>query len=134
MRELPRRTPLRTPVRRLLHLARAVRGASRHGQLVARTNGHATIRQSAQLARLNWHYDFSPEDYYRYRMYRLADREAAPFVPLETNIALRTQLYGKLGLDQRLLADKRLFLKACTAAGLPVAETIADFAKGEVHW
>jgi hypothetical protein len=92
------------------------------------------LRQAAQLARLTWRYDFSPEDYYRYRMYRLADREAALFVPLEANIAIRTQLYRKLGLDPRLLADKRLFGRACATAGLPVAETLADFERGEVHW
>jgi len=101
--------------------------------VAAQTHGVPQRRQFFHLARLALKYGYSPEDYYRFRMYAAPER-AAYFLSLRTNIILRTYLYDALGLDPAPLADKRLFYQRCKDAGLPVPETVADFSQGKEQW
>lgn len=87
-----------------------------------------------QFWKLSARYGYSVDEYFRYRMHLLPAEQAAMFVPLASNILTRTFLYEKLSLDPAPLADKRVFYRACKAAGLPVPDTVADVQDGEVRW
>lgn len=96
--------------------------------------GLAPLRQFFKLWRLSTWHGYSLEECHRFRMHRLPMAQAVQFIPQRENIAARNLLYQKLGVDTGVLADKRRFYRICQAAGLPVPETVADAADGEVHW
>jgi hypothetical protein len=101
--------------------------------IAAQTHGVPRRRQFFRFATLALKRGYSPEDYYRFRMY--ATPEQAPyFLSLRKNIILRTYLYDALGLDPAPLADKRLFYRRCKNADLPVPETLVDFSQGKEQW
>lgn len=100
---------------------------------VKQTHGVSQGQQLLDLARFALKYGYSPEDYFRFRMYAVPG-QAAYFLSLRTNIILRTYLYDALGLDPSPLADKRLFYRRCKDAGLPTPETLADFNEGRANW
>ncbi len=132
------RTPLRRFVRKVF---RAVKDASltpqgvrRWGPAVDQVHGVPLYRQFLQLCWLAARYGFTAEEYYRYRMYRFRNAEAASFVSVPSNIAARGFVYYKLGLDSTPLADKRIFYRRCAEIALPVPQTVAEFEKGKVRW
>jgi hypothetical protein len=133
-RPLTWRTPLRPAVRALRSLSLAAQGVRRYGGPVRATYGITYLRQLIALWRLNLKNGYTADDFYRYRLYGVTPARSAQFVTLWSNIAIRTELYRRLGLDVDQLADKRRFGRACSANGLPVAATVEDVADGQVTW
>lgn len=117
--------------RPLRRTAKAVLSVARYGPRVARHHSVGLGRQARMLVR-RLRDGFSVEDFYRYRLYRQPPETL--FVPSQFNFEIRSNLYRRLGIDPGLLADKRRFAQAAAAAGLPVADTIAEFADGAVRW
>jgi hypothetical protein len=67
-------------------------------------------------------------------MYLFRSHDASLFLSQPINFWLRKRLYDELRLDRKPLTDKRAFYRICRDAGLPVPETVADFAKGAIRW
>lgn len=116
------------------HVLMSWRAVRQYGPAVARECGVPMGRQLTLLGLLGARYQISPDDYYRYRMYRMPVREAPRFVSLYANIARREWIYRRLSIAKEPLSDKRLFYRRCGAAGLPVPETVAEFEGGAVRW
>lgn len=116
------------------HVLTSWRAVQRYGPAVARECGVPMSRQLTLLGLLGVRYRISPDDYYRYRMYRMPVREAPSFLSLYTNIERREWIYRQLSIGKEPLSDKRLFYRRCSADGLPVPETVAEFEGGAVRW
>jgi hypothetical protein len=84
--------------------------------------------------KLRMRHGYSPEEYYRYRLYGVSTEKAALFFPQGEYMAVRAHLYEQLTLAPTRLADKRVFYRECQKAALPVPETIADFERGDIQW
>jgi hypothetical protein len=103
------------------------------GSAARSQSGIGHVDQFLQLLQITAKFGHTSEDYYRYRMYRDITT-ARSFLPLGLSMDIRAHLYDKLRLRPLILADKRLFYRACAERCLPVAETIADFEVGSVRW
>jgi hypothetical protein len=101
---------------------------------VADLYGVPTGRQLARLVVLGVRYGISPDEFYRYRMYRMPVRETRLFLSLKTNIERREWLYRRLSIEKEPLSDKRSFYRRCGAEGLPIPETVVEFECGAIRW
>jgi hypothetical protein len=127
------RTPLRPAVRLIRTLPDVLAFVRQYGPAVAETHKVSVVKQAAQLLR-QIHSGFSGDDFYRFRMYLSSSEHASLFVPLKSNIRIRSALYRMLDLDADALADKRRFGRSAGARNLPAPSTVADFADGKVKW